>query len=380
MRKLLIVVVLAFSIVPIFAQMSSVKVGSSPDVLGQNGLFYSLPRTVLQIDVVVTKMIDVPGPYASYASQVLGLSDYVNRAETSYELKGIHISSFSEADPKAVYFLNFGERSSKSDRSFIVQLQANGVLKGMNETTPESEKSRLNKMELRADYFEKDFQYYADLVQGVRIDTIIRRISIDTTSIEDIVYNRTLVEKTNLERAQDAANVYMEIHKNRVELLSGFQEVNYPAQTIALMNSELKAMETDYLALFKGKRFLEEETYSFYIVPEGDKTKQTYPVFKFSKEQGLGDLTASAGERVNLVLETNGLTEALKSQVGKVQTLGVFYRIPESARVWTEYNNTILSKDTFILSQLGVIQAVSTDKTLFAIDANTGMLKAMEIK
>lgn len=165
-----------------------------------------------------------------------------------------------------------------------------------------------------------------------------------------------------------------------MELLSGFQEVNYPAQTIALMNSELKAMETDYLALFKGKRFLEEETYSFYIVPEGDKTKQTYPVFKFSKEQGLGDLTASAGERVNLVLETNGLTEALKSQVGKVQTLGVFYRIPESARVWTEYNNTILSKDTFILSQLGVIQAVSTDKTLFAIDANTGMLKAMEIK
>ncbi len=247
------------------AQISSVKVSSSTGDLGQNGVFYSLPRTVFQVDVVISKIDDVPGPYASLASQVLGLTDYVNRAETQYSIKGIYVQSITEADPNAIYFLNFGERSPKSDQTFLVQLQANGVLKGMNETTLLDEEDRKAKLELREDYFSRDFNYLADLNQMIRIDTIIRRIAVDTTTIEDVVYNRTMVEKTMLQRAQDAANTYMDIQKNRLELLSGFQEVNYPAQTIALMNSELKKMEVDYLALFKGKRFVSEEKFSFYI-------------------------------------------------------------------------------------------------------------------
>jgi hypothetical protein len=379
-RFYLIAFAVLFSISTSNAQISSVKVGSSTINLGQNGVFYSLPRTVFQVDVIITKIDDVPGPYAAYASQVLGLADYISRAESNYAIKGINIQSFAEADPNAVYFLNFGERSSKSDRSFIMQLQANGVFKGMNESTPVNDEDRKAKIELAEDYFTHDFNYFADLIQVIRVDTVVRRITVDTTSIEDVVYNRTLVEKSISERAQDAANNYMEIYKNRLELLSGFQEVNYPSQTIDKMNAELHKMELDYLALFKGKRFISEEKFSFYIVPEADKARQTYPVFKFSKEKGVSDLTSNMGERVNLMVESNGVTEVFKNQESRQQSPGVFYRVPESARVWLEYNNTEYYKNTFLIPQLGVLQSVISTKTMFSIDPKTGMIKAIEIK
>lgn len=381
MRKFyLFAMLFTFGVSTSVAQISSVKVSSSTENLGQNGVFYSLPRTVFQVDVVISKIDDVPGPYASLAPQVLGLTDYVNRAETQYAIKGIYVQSITEADPNAIYFLNFGEQSAKSDRTFLVQLQANGVLKGMNETTFLDEEDRKAKLELREDYFSRDFNYFADLNQLVRIDTIIRRVSVDTTTIEDVVYNRTMVEKTKLQRAQDAANTYMDIQKNRLELLSGFQEVNYPAQTIELMNSELRKMEADYLALFKGKRFVSEEKFSFYILPEGDKSRQTYPVFKFSKERGVGDLTATFGARVNLLVQTNGVTDILDNQSSADLSLGIFYRVPEFARVWLEYNDTEYAKNTFLIPQLGALQSVNTTKTVFAVDPKTGMLKAIEIK
>lgn len=380
LRPFLFALVLIFGINTSIAQISSVKVSSSTESLGENGIFYSLPRVVFQIDVVISKIDYVPGPYASFATRVLGLTDYVRRAETNYSIKGVYVQTITEADPNAVYFLNFGERSNKSDRKFLVQLQANGVLKGMNETTFLDEADRKAKLELREDYFSRDFNYFADLNQVVRIDTIIRRIAVDTTSIEDVVFNRTMVEKSKLQRAQDAANAYMDIHKNRLELLSGFQEVNYPAQTIELMNSELRKMEADYLALFKGKSFLSEEKFSFYIIPEADKSRQTYPIFKFSRERGVGDLTASSGARVNLVVQMNGVADILSSQLSGEQALGIFYRVPEFARVWVDYNNTEFAKNTFLIPQLGTLQSVNTPKTIFAVDPKTGMIKAIEIK
>jgi hypothetical protein len=348
--------------------------------LGQNGIFYALPRAVLQVDVVVNKTEELPGPYVSYARQVLGLNDFISKAETYYTIKGISISSSYEADPNAIYFFNFGERSSKTERAYLLQLQANGVIKGLDESSPLNEDYVKARIDLLSENFSRDFSYFADLNQISKIDTIIRRISVDTTTIEDVVFNKTNVEKNMEQRAKDAASFYMEIRKNKFDLLSGYQEVNYPAQTLALMISELKKMESDYLALFKGKRITIEEKYTFYVVPEGDKTRQTYSVFKFSKEKGVADLNAPMGEKVNLIIQSNGITEVLKTQTKSEQSSGIFYRVPESARVWLSYNNMEYAKNTFLIPQIGVLQAVSTTKNIISIDPKTGMLQVFEIK
>lgn len=379
-RIIQLVLIYLLSINTLYAQISSVKVKSTMENFGQNGIFYALPRAVLQVDVVVNKTEELPGPYVSYARQVLGLNDFISKAETYYTIKGISISSSYEADPNAIYFFNFGERSSKTERAYLLQLQANGVIKGLDESSPLNEDYVKARIDLLSENFSRDFSYFADLNQISKIDTIIRRISVDTTTIEDVVFNKTNVEKNMEQRAKDAASFYMEIRKNKFDLLSGYQEVNYPAQTLALMISELKKMESDYLALFKGKRITIEEKYTFYVVPEGDKTRQTYSVFKFSKEKGVADLNAPNGEKVNLIVQSNGITELLKTQTKSEQSSGVFYRVPESARVWLSYNNMEYAKNTFLIPQIGVLQAVSTTKNIISIDPKTGMLKVFEIK
>lgn len=379
-RIIQLVLISFLSINTLYAQISSLKVKSTMENLGQNGIFYALPRAVLQVDVVVNKTEELPGPYVSYARQVLGLNDFISKAETYYTIKGISISSSYEADPNAIYFFNFGERSSKTERAYLLQLQANGVIKGLDESSPLNEDYVKARIDLLSENFSRDFSYFADLNQISKIDTIIRRISVDTTTIEDVVFNKTNVEKNMEQRAKDAASFYMEIRKNKFDLLSGYQEVNYPAQTLALMISELKKMESDYLALFKGKRITIEEKYTFYVVPEGDKTRQTYSVFKFSKEKGVADLNAPMGEKVNLVVQSNGITEVLKTQTKSEQSSGIFYRVPESARVWLSYNNMEYAKNTFLIPQIGVLQAVSTTKNIISIDPKTGMLQVFEIK
>ncbi|HAG17187.1 MAG TPA: hypothetical protein DCG69_11815 [Bacteroidales bacterium] len=362
------------------AQFMSIKVSSNTDNQGYNGVFYSLPRVVLQVDVISTKTISLPGPYANYARQVLGLTDFISKEEISYSIQSIHLSSFVEADPNAVYFLNLGDRSGKIDRNFLLLLQENGILKGMDEITMANQEARATQIELQKADFVRDFKYHADLNQVTRVDTIVRRMTVDTTRIEDVVFNRTSVEKSMEQRAQDAASMYMNIQKNRIELLSGYQEVSYPIQTLQMMNKELIKLESDYLALFKGKHLESQEKYSYFIVPEGDKSKQIYPVFKFSKENGVSDLASTSGERVNVMVQTNGITDVLKKQSSKDKVEGIFYRIPETARVWVNFNNADFSKETFIIPQLGVLQAIGTGKTIFSIDPKTGMLKAIEVK
>ena len=62
------------------------------------------------MDVVITRTDFVPGPYANFANQILGLTDFISQAETEYALKGINVGSFVESDPKAVFFLKLAEQ------------------------------------------------------------------------------------------------------------------------------------------------------------------------------------------------------------------------------------------------------------------------------
>ncbi len=80
------------------------------------------------------------------------------------------------------------------------------------------------------------------------------------------------------------------------------------------------------------------------------------------------------------MVRTNGVTDILDKQSTADQSLGIFYRVPEFARVWVEFNDTEYAKNNFIIPQLGVLQAVNTNKTVFDVDPKTGMLKAIEIK
>jgi hypothetical protein len=226
----------------------------------------------------------------------------------------------------------------------------------------------------------RDFNYYADANLVDKVDTIIRRVDIDTATIEKAILKRYSVEKDIATRAQDAATYLMEIRKNRFELISGYNEVAYTAGALDIMNSELKQMENDYLALFAGKKVITDQHYVFYFTPDGDQPNIISPIFKFSEESGIGYLTSGAGEKVSIAIKSNGLAEQINDISIASPVKGVIYRIPESAEVWIKYGSLEYDKQMMNIPQLGKLQSIQLNQNSFELYPTTGGIKMLEIK
>ena len=73
----------------------------------QNGLYYSLPQTVLRIDFVIRETVSEKGPLSDYADVYFGNEDYVDYHDTSFELLDVSMSSEASPDPNATFFVTF---------------------------------------------------------------------------------------------------------------------------------------------------------------------------------------------------------------------------------------------------------------------------------
>ena len=65
----------------------------------QNGLYYSLPQTMLQLDFVIRETVCEPGPLSDYADMYFENESYVDYQTTTYELLDVRMASKAAPDP-----------------------------------------------------------------------------------------------------------------------------------------------------------------------------------------------------------------------------------------------------------------------------------------
>ncbi len=118
----------------------------------------------------------------------------------------------------------------------------------------------------------EDFSYYADYNRKKKIDTVVRKISIDTVTINRFLFKTSWVDKSDKEKANEAAQQILEIREARFHLISGYQEVNY-GESMKYMNNQLKELENNYLELFLGKEVKTTDIQTVYYIPKKDKTQ-----------------------------------------------------------------------------------------------------------
>ena len=114
-------------VIPVFGQRKKKDDEVLVTLTYVEGIAYSLPRTGIRIYVKAAKESFVPGPYASYADQLLGINDAKTRAVTKWVIEDIKITTFSEPDPEQVY-------KAMGDASFLISLTPEGCLAGINST------------------------------------------------------------------------------------------------------------------------------------------------------------------------------------------------------------------------------------------------------
>jgi len=350
-----------------------------------SGFYYSLPRTVLTIDITVTRVDKIAGPYARFASKYLGIKDPVLQNQTTYELTDISINTYAEPDPENYYFVNLKNYHPSKARNMMIALSKSGLIQDLNDNSDKKleQDRKENSHRKKIDYSET-FKYFADNNLVERVDTIIELVSMDTVTVEKRTLKRRMVEKSMEQKAKEAADFIMKIKEQRMDILTGAQEVPYSEATVKYMSDELDKLEKEYMMMFVGITENEVLHFRYYYLPSPDIYSASIPLFKFSHTGGIISENQPEGDMVYIHVDRAGNTKNLENFVAKnadnKENKGFYYRIPEYAKFTIKQGETLKAEAAFLISQFGVVSSLPAKNAKVQFYPNTGAIRKVEIK
>ena len=380
-KKVFLAALLLVSLGGIKAQINVFKVGSSAIPAQSDGLFYALPQTVIQVDIIVNKTQKVKGPYAEYADQMLGLSKVTTVNSTEYELQDIRLTSYNEPDPSEYYFIQMPEKQ-KDRKAIELFLSDEGIISGASTQSQTNAKARQRSIDLSTSRI--DIPEFTNPSVFERMDTVIKRISLDSTIIEQKFFRKTSAAKSVEQKAREASEFILKLDESMYNLINGYQEVNYEKGTMEFMYNQMNSMKKDYLELFKGVTSTSKESFTFYYIV--DKNTPIETICRFSISKGILPKSSASGDFVQIQTSSLNKTSALKTETeklnaGQQSTHGLYYRIPDKANVAVKVGGQVKLETQFVISQLGVVTFLpATSLRNISIDNNTGTLRRVVLE
>lgn len=351
-NRILMLVLLAFaSFASVQAQFTT-TFAKNAAATQNNGLFYSLPLTMLQLDFTILETEVIEGPLSDYASSFIETSDYVDYSGKEYKLLGVDMKLMSCADPNATFFVSFSSGRGSEKTSFNVL--PNGI------------------------------------IRSVGIDDVEETAANQVIDSEKVIYSEepTFIGiltngKSQSMIAKDVADKIEEIRKAKFNIISGYYETALDPLTLKKMYDELDAMEKEYTSLFVGKRIGKQVVKTVYVTPSKEVATQT--VAKFSEEDGLSVGTSGVGNPITVqTLSMNATSNISTLSQSALESMShenkVFYRIPETANVKVMYDNQVLVEKREVVNQLGVLLLAPVSNMGLLFDPNTGQIVNMRMK
>lgn len=319
----------------------------------QNGtLVYALPRTVFTVRVELERTIMIPGPYAQYAAEMIGINEAILTRRDHWSIKSIQVSTHEEADPSEYYVIH----SSGINSSNALALRREGLILDLAPSVNHEDESLLSSKEMNVSHFLSP-DLGSDEYFQVQTDTAFRRIKVDSAFIR-IPYT---VEKkkvlTNEQLAEKAAKRLMELRDGKVMILSGEANV-YPQNDAAIQ--ELNKLEKEYTELFTGKIITVPSWFTVQIIPDKENSGKGITLFSLSDNGGPSPSDKSGVPVIaELVPEqkTKDITIIEGDQSGKQASPSgkIFYRIPDVATFRVTYKGNTLYQSRKLVDQFGEV-------------------------
>ncbi len=336
-----------------------------------NGIFYSLPKTVFEINVTIETVTKIKGPLSDYSRQYLGTDDYIKKNSKTSRIIDVKVKPITFADPQQTYWLQFPAENPKDKESvsetFI--LSPFGTILAYNENFPavhhgKNEKIIENNRVIILTDNNENFSKNASYNRRKKIDTVVRKITIDTVTINRFLFKTSWVNVSEEGKADDAAKQITRIREARYNLLTGFQEVNY-GESIKYMDSQLQKLEHQYLELFLGKEMKSVTNHTFIFDPSTNHTNEA--LMSINTEE---NITKTLTVKISGIKKLTGNDNTTPPQ--KIDN--IFYRIPATATIEINLGSKNLYKNILTIPQLGEITSVPLAKNRLQFDFNTGML------
>lgn len=322
----------------------------------QNGLFYSLPQTMLKLDFIIEEAQLVKGPLSDYASSYFEMEDYVEYETTEYKLLDVKMSSVASPDPNALFFVTFTAARGGSKLQFDVL--PNGIIRsvGVGNDAEVVEEMPLSQEQPQCCEEEYSSEGFIELMSA---------------------------GKTNAMLAKEVVDKIAEIRKAKFYLVSGDVEMASNPETFNAMYKRLDDMEKEYTSLILGKRVAKKVVKTVYVIPNKEVPTQT--VAKFSETDGLTVGTSGSGSMITvqtLSLNTTAAINAPSQSAVESMTYDskVFYRVPETANVKVSCDGKTLLEDRIIVNQLGAILMAPVTNTKLVFDTVTGQIVNMRMQ
>ena len=322
----------------------------------QNGLYYSLPQTMLKLDFIVEETTLEKSPLSDYASNYMEMADIVEYETTEYRLLDLKMSTVACPDPNALFFVTMGTVRGGNRMQF--DLTPNGIIRSVG-----------------IDFGEEVTNVLPEKPSCCQQETVAQE---DNGLMELLTTG-----KTNAQLAKEAADKIEEIRKAKFYLISGDVEMATNPETFKMMYEKLDAMEKEYTSLLLGNRVKKTVVKTVYVIPNKEVPTQT--VAKFSENDGLTIGTAGSGEMITVqTLSLNTMAAINAPSQSAIESVTcenkVFYRVPETANVKVTCGNKVMLEDRVTVNQLGVIMMAPMTNTKLVFDTETGHIVNMRMQ
>ncbi len=314
---------------------------------------YTLPMTVFTFQVMMERSIELPGPYAEYAEELLGFKGVIMDENEYWSILNISVSSHEEADPSEYYVIE----SNNLFHSNVLTLKKEGLILDLSPDIEFETVSNIGKKEVDIDQFQT-YDLGSDEYYRIQTDTAYRRVNLDTAFIRIPYIVETKKRLSAGQLAERAARRLMEIREGKILILTG--EANVFPQDAAAIN-ELNRLEKEYTELFTGKTTTEKQTFTYQLIPKKEMEDNPVTLFKFSEVTGPGDPSSEIGTEVIVILNSEKKTKDLIYISSKTPDPfnppvdKLFYRIPDVVNMSVMTGDEILYNSRKLVYQFGEI-------------------------
>ena len=300
---------------------------------------YYLPSTTITVEVEAEQETFFAGPYAAFAKKLLGID--VRRAdEVTSRVLSATITPKVEADRKSATLL-------EADVQELMALSAQGLVSF-------GEKGELGVTwrflpPMRPDFTDKGLTGDSKVVKRV----VYKEIPTDTAFVRVPVEEKFIETKTLEDKAKEAASHILSLRAQRLDIATGNTDATFSGAALADALKEIRQMEEEYLALFRGYSQVRTLTASFDVIPQAGIKNHKYLAFRTDPDRGL--VSNGRGTPYYIELEPEGLvredTPVQSKRAGK--TTLIRYRIPMICRLTLTQDGRPLVETRVPVYQLG---------------------------
>lgn len=355
------------------AQVKILQANDSILGMKKEGLLYCLPQTKLVIRLHLSKTTHTKGLYAANAKEMLGIEATLPESGNVFAIEGGELVETAIPDPSQYYLVTF----SKCDlhRKPVLQLSPESFLMSLNkkrfEPSERIEETFTSGEVMHSVNAMDQYTYHLN-------PNLFKTTTADTSRFPRYFFRVKPTDDPLMKGARDAAENLARIKENKVNLLSGYQEIAYEQNTFYAMLNGLEAEEEKALRLFTGTTDIFVSEIEIPVLPDENDTLPIV-IGHFSKTNGFSQNPMAEGKAVTLTLTPLKNFTAVPSKTSKKSktknSKGFVVREPAWVVSEIRMEEEIIFTQTVCLPQFGHITRLPLRTKEAIFDVKTGAIQ-----